>query len=60
VTGRIDPIGVALLVSDMLDRLGIERTIGGSIVSSFAGEPRSTVDIDVVAAITDAHVPSLV
>lgn len=60
MTGRVDPIAVALLVADALDRLGIEHTIGGSIASSFAGEPRSTVDIDVVAAITDAHVPSLV
>lgn len=60
MTGRIDPIGVALLVADALDRLGIEHTIGGSIASSFAGEPRSTVDIDVVAAFTEAHIPSLV
>ena len=29
------------------------HTVGGSIASSFAGEPRSTVDIDIVAAIED-------
>ena len=35
------------------------NTIGGSIASSFAGEPRSTIVIDIVAAIEDRHVPSL-
>jgi hypothetical protein len=33
-----------------LDALGIVHTIGGSIASSIAGEPRSTIDIDIVAA----------
>ena len=32
----------------------------GSLASSFAGEPRSTVDIDVVAALEASHVPALV
>jgi hypothetical protein len=45
VTGPIDPIETALLVVRHLDAMGILRTIGGSIASAFAGEPRSTVDI---------------
>jgi hypothetical protein len=55
----VDPIAVALLVVRELDALGILHTIGGSIASSIAGEPRSTVDIDIVAALTDAQVPAL-
>jgi hypothetical protein len=60
VTDTIDPIAVARSVTGTLDSLGIVNTIGGSIASSFAGEPRSTIDIDIVAAIEDRHIPSLV
>lgn len=55
-----DPIDVALRVTGVLDRLGVPHTIGGSIASSLAGEPRSTVDIDIVAAIEERHVGPLV
>lgn len=34
--------------------------MGGSIASSFAGEPRSTIDIDIVAALEAHHVSQLV
>ncbi len=51
-----DPIDVALRVTGVLDRLGVPHTIGGSIASSLAGEPRSTIDIDIVAAIEERHV----
>ncbi len=60
MTEPIDPIATALLVARQLDELGILHTVGGSIASSFAGEPRSTVDIDIVAAIEDRHVEALV
>jgi hypothetical protein len=40
--------------------LGIVHTIGGSIAASFAGEPRSTIDIDFVVAIEQQHVSALV
>lgn len=56
----VDPIGVALEATRALDRLHIANTVGGSIASSYAGEPRSTVDIDIVAAIRDDQVPALV
>lgn len=59
MTVPLDPIAVALAVTRVLDELGIQHTIGGSIASSFAGEPRSTADIDVVAALTEAQVPGL-
>lgn len=56
----VDPIAIAVAVARILDGLGIPHTVGGSIASSFAGEPRSTVDIDIVAAIREPHVDPLV
>ena len=60
MTAPVDPIAIALSVSQVLDTLGISHTIGGSLASSFAGEPRSTVDIDVVAALEESHIPGIV
>jgi hypothetical protein len=60
VTAPIDPIETALLVARHLDAMGIVHTIGGSIASSFAGEPRSTVDIDFVVALEERHAEALV
>jgi hypothetical protein len=60
VTVPVDPIAIALAVARALDALGIVHTIGGSIASSIAGEPRSTLDIDVVAALRESDVPALV
>ena len=60
MTAAIDPIETALLVVRQLDALRIPNTIGGSIASSFAGEPRSTVDIDIVVALEERHVAPLV
>jgi hypothetical protein len=56
VTVPIDPIAIALAVARVLDALGVVHTIGGSIASSFAGEPRSTVDIDFIAALDESKV----
>ena len=60
MTAPIDPIATALLVVRRLEAMQIPYTIGGSIASSFAGEPRSTVDIDIVVAIEEQHVEALV
>jgi len=60
VSTPIDPIATALLVVRHLDAMQIPHTIGGSIASSFAGEPRSTVDIDFVVALEERHVEALV
>ena len=60
MTEQVDPIAIALRIARALDALGIIHTIGGSIASSIAGEPRSTVDIDVVAALHESHVGRLV
>ena len=55
-----DPIPVAIAVSRAFEARRIPYTIGGSIASSFAGEPRSTIDIDFVAALSEADVEPLV
>lgn len=41
------PLDVVLRVASMLDELAIEYVLGGSVASSFFGEPRATADIDV-------------
>ena len=60
MTVPVDPIALALSVSHVLDTLGIPHTIGGSLASSFAGEPRSTVDIDFVVALEESHIAGIV
>ena len=60
MTAPVDPITVALRVGRVLDALGIRHTIGGSIAASFAGEPRSTIDIDFVVALDRNHVAPLI
>lgn len=59
MTDPIDPIDIAVNVAAIFDRLGIRYTTGGSIASSLAGEPRSTIDIDVVAELSEGDVPAL-
>ena len=60
MTGAVDPIAVAARVATALDALGVRHTIGGSIAASFAGEPRSTIDIDFVVALDRSHVERLI
>ena len=60
MTDAPDPLAVAWRVTNALDTLGIAHTIGGSIASSMAGEPRSIIDVDIVAAIGERHVSALV
>jgi hypothetical protein len=55
-----DPIEIALIVTRVLDDLGIPCTVGGSIAASFAGEPRASIDIDVVAALDEARIADFV
>ena len=53
-------LGVALQVGERLDRLGVSWVIGGSFASSVLGVPRSTQDVDFVAALEKSHVAALV
>jgi hypothetical protein len=43
-------------VSAALNKLGIRHYVGGSVASSFHGASRSTMDVDVVAEMTDSAV----
>lgn len=60
MTALPDPIAVALRVVQVLDSLDVASTVGGSIAASFAGEPRSTLDIDIVVSLTLQQVPAVV
>lgn len=54
------PIEVALLVAHALDSCGVRYLVGGSLASSISGEPRSTLDVDLVVALAEMDVPRLV
>ena len=41
------PLDLLERVTAILDELGIPYALGGSLASSFIGEPRSTVDVDI-------------
>ena len=55
-----EPVRVLLEVAGILDRLGIEYLLGGSLASSVLGEPRATVDIDLAIVLPEASIPELV
>ena len=52
----LEPFQVALSVADALEECGVAYVVGGSLASSVSGEPRSTLDIDLVVAMTEADV----
>jgi hypothetical protein len=51
-----ESIAVTLLAAAAFERLGIEYFVGGSVASSVHGRPRTTDDIDIVAAIASPAV----
>ena len=55
-----EPLEVALAAAHALDQCGLRYVVGGSLASSASGEPRSTLDVDLVVAISAADVDSLV
>src|SRR5471030_3454581 len=57
----LDPLSETLsLITAAFDRLKISYAVGGSMASSARGVWRSTLDIDLVAAIQPAQVAALV
>ena len=60
MTSVDDPLAVAALVGRALEGVGVRYSIGGSIASSMGGEPRSTLDVDVVTELTSESLPRLV
>ena len=55
-----DVLAALLPVTRALEELGIPYYIGGSVASSYHGVPRSTLDVDVVANVSDTLVQHLV
>ncbi|MBW1802310.1 MAG: hypothetical protein JRJ85_16470 [Deltaproteobacteria bacterium] len=55
-----EPIQITQQIAQEFESLGIRYLIGGSLASSLHGIPRATNDVDMVADITDEHIPPLV
>lgn len=45
---------------DLLDGIGVPYCVGGSVASSYVGEPRSTMDVDLLVELRPRDVPALV
>ena len=54
------PVAVALHAADALEFCGVRYVVGGSLASSVSGEPRSTLDVDIVVEMSEADVPRVV
>lgn len=55
-----EPLQVALRVTQTLDDLGVPYLIGGSLASTLYGEPRATMDADIIADLQLKHVEPFV
>lgn len=55
-----DLIQITLIVIGALEQYGIPYTVGVSLASSFAGEPRSSIDADIVIDMRPAQVEAFV
>ena len=55
-----EPIEVTLAVTSILERLGIEYLVGGSLATSLHGIPRATLDVDIVADLRMTHLDPFV
>ena len=51
-----EPIQVTMQVVDVLEKLGIDYVIGGSLASALHGVARATMDSDIVANFKEEHV----
>jgi hypothetical protein len=56
---QADEYLIALRVARILEDLGIEYALGGSLATSLQGEPRSTNDIDFAVRLSEADVAKL-
>ncbi len=55
-----DTIRVALILAEALEACGVRYLVGGSLASAVSGEPRSTVDVDLVVELTEKDVEPLI
>jgi len=53
------PLELVGQVAAILDELGITYALGGSVASSFVGEPRSTVDVDIAIRVEPTSAAAL-
>ncbi len=54
------PLALAARVGKILEDLGVPWLLGGSLASSLYGEPRTTLDVDLVAALEPSQVEPFV
>ena len=54
-----DPVEIALILSRILEGLGVRYCVGGSVASSVYGEVRTTLDADLVAELRQEHLDAL-
>ncbi len=54
-----DPIKLAALIAEVLDDLEIRYVIGGSVAASIYGEPRTTLDLDLMIEANERQVVEL-
>ena len=59
MTMQGDTIRVTLLVTHVLEKLGIRYAVGGSLSSSLHGVMRSTMDVDIIADLHAEHIQPL-
>ncbi len=55
-----DALDIALLTAAAFERAGVAYFLGGSLASSFQGEPRATNDIDFVVELATHRVEPLI
>lgn len=54
-----DPVDVAAQAAALFRSLGVLCCVGGSLASSHYGEPRASLDVDLVAALSPEHAEPL-
>src|SRR5262245_34471272 len=54
-----DTIRAALIVAEALEACGVRYLVGGSLASAVSGEPRSTLDVDLVVELAEKDVDRL-
>lgn len=54
-----NPLEIAVLVASALEDCGVRYLVGGSVASSICGEPRSTLDVDMVVDLKEMQIESL-
>lgn len=49
-----------IIFTARLDAIGIQYMITGSVAATLYGEPRLTNDVDIVAVVSDVHIPAII